>query len=274
MRKLIQFLVNNVFYIIFLILEIISFALIVNFNNFQKSVYLTSASCVVGKVNALTSLTTEYFALRDKNENLSHTNATLLNEVYSLRGELEKYHEKNSFTALLDTTYQFFPAKVINNSTDKLRNYLTLNKGAKDGVHVDMGVVSDQGVVGIICAVSEHFSLAISVLNPKIKISSKFKRNNEVDNVVWDGADYRYVKMGNILQHVPLEVGDTIVATGYAHFPENMPIGVVERFEKRTDNTYYDIDVRLLTDFKKLSYVRIIDYHYKKEQMELEESVQ
>ena len=275
MRKLIQFLVNNVFYIIFVVLGIISFALIVNFNNFQRSVYLTSASRAVGEVNALTSLTTEYFALHTKNENISLANADLLNEVYSLRAELEKYQEKAHFTDVPNATYRFFPAKVINNSTDKLRNHLTLNKGARDGVHVDMGVVSDQGVVGIICAVSEHFSVAISVLNPKIKISSKFKQSDYVGLVVWDGADYQYVKMEDILEHVPFAAGDTVVTTGFSSvFPENMPIGVVERFEKRTDNTYYDIDVRLFTDFKKLSYVRIVDYHYTKERAELEESVQ
>jgi len=274
MKKLIQFLVNNVFYIIFLILSIISFALIVNFNNFQRSVYLTSANRVVGEMNALASFTTEYFALRDKNESLSLANANLLNDVYSLRKELEKYHEQTIFSTSPDATYQFFPAKVINNSTDKLRNYLTLNKGAKDGVCIDMGVVSDQGVVGIICAVSEHFSVAISMLNPKIKISSKFKRSDYVGLVVWDGVDYQYVKMEDILEHVPFAVGDTVVTTGFSSvFPENMPIGVIERFEKRTDNTYYDIDVRLFTDFKKLLYVRIINYHYKEERTNLEESV-
>ena len=275
MRRLIQFLINNVFYIIFLILSIISFALIVNFNNFQKSVYLTSASRMMGGMNVLTSLTTEYFALHGKNEYLSLTNANLLNEVHLLQKELENYRGEAISTVISDTPYRFFSAKVINNSTDKLRNYLTLNKGAKDGVRVDMGVVSDQGVVGIVSSVSEHFSLVISVLNPKIKISSKFKRNNYVGSIVWDGVDYHYVKMEDILEHVPFAVGDTVVTTGFSSvFPENIPVGVVERFEKRAGSTYYDIDVRLFTDFKKLSYVRIIDYRYKKERAELEESVQ
>jgi rod shape-determining protein MreC len=275
MRKLIQFLVNNVFYIIFLILEIISFALIVNFNNFQKSVYLTSANWMVGEMNALTNTTTEYFGLYGKNEDLALANADLLNEVYALRQELTMYREKDSVKATIDTLYRFLPAKVINNSTDCLRNYITLDKGTKDGVRMDMGVVSDAGIVGIICAVSDHFSVAISVLNSKIKYSAKFKHNNYVGSVLWNGEDYRYVKMIDISEHVPLAVGDTIVTTGYSsYFPENMPIGVVDKFYKRTDNTYYDIDVELFTDFKMLSYVKIVDYHYKEERENLEESVQ
>ncbi|MDR0874235.1 MAG: rod shape-determining protein MreC [Prevotellaceae bacterium] len=275
MRKLIQFLVNNVFYIIFLILEIISFALLVNFNNFQKSVYLTSANGLVGRLNALTTTTTEYFGLYGKNEDLALANADLLNEVYALRQELSKYREGDSVKAApTDTLYRFLPAKVINNSTDHLRNYITLDKGTKDGVHTDMGVVSDAGIVGIVCAVSDHFAVAISVLNPKIKYSAKFKRDNNVGSVVWDGADYRYMKMIDISEHVPLAVGDTVVTTGFSsYFPENMPIGVVKAFYKRTDNTYYDIDVELFTDFKTLSYVKVVDYHHKNERENLEESM-
>ena len=282
MRTLIQFLINNTFFFIFLILEIFSISLIVNFNEFQKSSFLSSSNRFVGELYRINNLTTEYFNLRDKNEQLSSENAKLLNRILFLEGKLELKESKISDTATIDTTnivpeknYHYFSAKVINNSTNKLRNFITLNKGYKDGVREDMGVVSDQGVVGVVSNVSEHFSVVISILNPKAKVSCKFKKNNYEGSLVWDGIDYRYAKLEDISEHVQIKKGDTIITTGFSSiFPENIPVGVVKRFKKHPENSYYDIDVKLFTNFKVLSHVKVIDYYYKKEQANLEESVQ
>ena len=276
MRKLIQFLINQVFFFIFLVLLLFSIALIVNFNNFQKSIYLNSSNAFVGRLHNITSLTTEYFGLREKNENLSEENAALLNRIFFLESQLERKERIQTDTTPImpDKDYHFLSAKVINNSTHKGKNYMTLNKGAKDDVKPDMGVISDHGVAGIVSAVSEHFSVVISVLNPIIKFSSKFKKDGTEGYIVWDGADYRYVKMENIPGHVAVAVGDTIVTTGYiSGLPANIPVGVVESFEQTNKSPNLDIKVRLFTDFKVLSHVKIINYHHSKEQADLENSV-
>ncbi len=261
-----------------------SISLIVNFNDFQGSIYFNSANIVAGELHTAVSSTTEYFGLKEKNKYLSEENTELLNRIYMLESQLEAFKEKNvdSVSVEIDTTlvvpeksYRFLSAKVINNSTNKARNYIVLNKGSKDGVKSDMGVISEHGIVGVISAVSEHFSVAISVLNPVIKFSSKLQKNNFSGYVVWDGEDYRFAKFEDIQEHVPIAVGDTIVTTGYTDgFPEGIPVSVVAALEKRPKDSYYDIKVRLFTNFKALSHVKIINYHYKKEQSELENSVQ
>jgi rod shape-determining protein MreC len=276
MRKLIQFLVNHLFFILFLALEIVSAALIINFNNFQRSSYLNSANGVVGRLHNITSLTTEYFGLKEKNENLSEENALLLNRIFFLESQLERKERIQADTSSIvpEKNYHFLSAKVINNSTNKGKNYMTLNRGSNDGVKPGMGVISDQGIAGIVSTVSDHFSVVISVLNPIIKFSCKFKKNDYAGYIVWDGIDYRYVKLEDIPEHVSVAVGDTVITTGYTDgFPVNIPVGVVEEFEQTQGDPYYDIKVKLLTDFKVLSHVKIINYSYSEEQAALENSV-
>ena len=62
-------------------------------------------------------------------------------------------------------SYRFIVGRVINNSLARPRNFLTINRGSADGVCADMGVVDQNGVVGIVNVVGEHASRVISVLN-------------------------------------------------------------------------------------------------------------
>jgi len=276
MRKLIQFLINQVFFIIFLILQLFSIALIINFNNFQQSVFFNSSNALAGRLHNITSLTTEYFWLREKNEILSDANAQLWDRIFFLESQLDRRERIQTDTTPIvpDKNYRFMSARVINNTTHKGRNFMTLNRGANDGVRPDMGVISDQGIAGIVNAVSNNFSTVISVLNPIIRFSSKFKKNNYTGFIVWDGIDYRFVKMEDIPEHVHVAVGDTIVTTGYTYgFPADIPVGVVERFEQSNRSPFLDITVRLFTDFKMLSHVNIIKYYHSEEQAELENSI-
>lgn len=277
MRTLIQFLINNAFFFLFLLLEVVCFSFITNFNEFQRSVFLSSGNRLTGTLYQISNSTTEYFSLKEKNDRLSAENARLLNRILFLESQLEIKERIQTDTSTLvpEKNFYYFPAKIINNTTNRVRNYITINKGTKDGVKPDMGVICDQGIVGIINAVSDHFSVAISVLNPKIKISCKLKKNNYAGSLAWNGDDYRYAKLEDISSHVPLNIGDSIITTGYSSFfPENIPVGTIKAFTKHEETGYYDIDVELLTDFKIISNVKIINYQYKEEQSNLENSVQ
>jgi rod shape-determining protein MreC len=280
MRALIQFLINNVFYFIFVVLITISIALIVNFNDFQQSIYFNSANSFVGQMHNATKVVTGYFGLNKQNERLSNENSILYERILFLESQLEAKDTTQSKFNLIspEKDYEFLSAKVINNSTRNLHNYITLNKGAKDGVRTDMGVISEQGIVGMVYSVSDNFSVVVSVLNPKIKFSVKFKKNNFIGLLTWNGKDYRFAKLEDIPEHVNVEIGDTIVTTGFRFadfkegFPENMPVGVIEDFSLDNSSANYNIKVRLFTDFKTLSHVKVIGYNYREEQSTLEKN--
>ena len=167
--------------------------------------------------------------------------------------------------------YKLISAKVINSSTNKLQNYITLNKGSRDGIQADMGVISSEGVVGIVKTVSTKFSVVIPILNQNIKINTKFKKNNYSGPLVWNGEDYRIAKLTDIARHVEFSLGDTLVTSGFTStFPEGIPVGTIEDFNIKESEPYYNIKVLLSVNFRTLSHVKVINYLNYKEQKNLE----
>jgi rod shape-determining protein MreC len=211
-----------------------------------------------------------YLSLREKNKQLKQENIQLKNYI-------EQYltTEIDSLEILEDTVYdqqfEYIGARVINNSTNKQHNYITLDRGSESGIEPDMGVVSMNGVVGVVRGVSDHFSTVISLLNNELRISSKHDKSGYFGSLSWDGRDYHYARLGEIPLHTDLSKGDTIVTSGYSTiFPEGILVGFVDSWEEK-GGSFYEIKVRLSTDFKKISEVYVIKNIYKEEQEKLEE---
>jgi rod shape-determining protein MreC len=279
MKNLINFLIQYSVVFLFLFLEIISFTLIVKNQGYQKSVFLSSSNSIVSTLYEGSNSVVEFFKLRVANDNLAEENTRLKNEIINLQNKLATLEPKAKdsvhFRIPPEMEYQFISAKVIHSSTHKLQNYITLNKGAVDGVQVDMGVVSDEGVVGIIKTVSKRFSVVIPVLNPKIQINSKFKRNNYSGSLLWGGQDYRYANLTDIARHVELALGDTLVTSGLTStFPEGIPVGTIDDFNIKESDAYYNIKVKLAVNFRTLSHVKVINYLNYKEQRQLEKTTE
>lgn len=275
MKNLINFLIQYSVVFLFLSLEIISFTLIVKNQAYQKSVFLSSSNSFVSEMYELSNSVVEFFKLRAANDNLSEENTTLKNQIINLQNKLSTLKPEASdsvhFRVPPEMEYQFISAKVINSSTNKLQNYITLNKGDIDGIKIDMGVISDEGVVGIVKTVSRRFSVVIPILNPKIEISCKFKRNNYTGGLLWSGEDYRYANLTDIARHVELALGDTIITSSFTNsFPEGIPVGTIENFKIKESEAYYKIKIKLAVNFRTLSHVKIINYLNYQEQKELE----
>jgi len=279
MRNLFNFLIRYSVLFLFLFLEIISFTLIVKNQGYQKSVFLSSSNSVVSEMYEWSNGVVEFFKLRAANDNLSEENTALKNQVIQLQNQLEtlKPRVKDSirFQIPPEMEYRFIAAKVINCSTNKLQNSITLNKGSRDGVQPDMGVVSDEGVVGIVKVVNEKNSVVIPILNPRIEINCKFKRTNYTGPLKWEGEDYRYANLNDIARHVELALGDTIITSGFTStFPEGIPVGYIEDFKIKESDAYYKIKVKLAVNFRTLSHVKVINYLNYKEQKDLEKKAE
>jgi rod shape-determining protein MreC len=274
MRTLIRFLVTYKTLFLFLFLEVISLILIVNYNQFQHSQFLSSSNVVAGKIYQYSDAVTEYFNLKSVNTTLAEENAELKNKLYALEKQLG-YSEQDSTlmqrnALALVRNYTFIPAKVINASINQTKNYLTLDKGTEAGIRPEMGVLNESGVVGIVSSVSSHFSVVIPILNTSLHISSKVKDKTKTGSLVWDGKDPRKAKLEEIPLYIGLSEGDRVVTSGYSTiFPEGIPIGHVSSFSKHNDD-FYIVDVDLATDFHQLSFVDVIDYKYAEEQKDLE----
>ena len=286
MNNLIDFFKKYGLYFLFVALEVFSFISIVNGNYFQRTVFYRYSNEVAGGIYAVESSVTRYLSLAKENENLSKENVELRNSLFVLSNELHSLRSKGDTVhhAPLDPKmeYKCMQARVINNSTNLLQNYITLNRGTSSGIEPEMSVISPQGVVGIVVSASVHFSVVMPLLKSRSLISCKVRAENKQDglnamikdigSLVWHGGDPRYAKMEQVPRHVRLKKGDLVVTSGYSDFfPEGITVGTVEDFTTADDDNYYDIDVRIAVDFNTLSYVQVLDYKHRKEQKYIED---
>ena len=167
--------------------------------------------------------------------------------------------------------YVYTSAKAVNTTTNKRENYITIDKGALNGIEAGMGVVSPKGVIGTVKNVSKNFCSVMSVLHEKNAVSAKIKKSGYIGSLVWELGDYRIAQLKDIPNHVKLNVGDEIITTGYSMvYPEGIMIGKVVDFDLPEGNNFYNIDIELSVDYKSLSHVFIIKSWMKDEQKELE----
>ncbi|MDR0541406.1 MAG: rod shape-determining protein MreC [Dysgonamonadaceae bacterium] len=275
MRNLFQFIFRNVHWLLFCVLVYLSVLLIVKNNQFQRSKYLRIAQEVTGSIFSVTNYFHSYFYLRSANADLSERVAKLETEVYAYREQLSALRNDSSRVNHLiadQPVYRFVSARVVNNSVSFLENYMMLDKGSDDGVRSDMGVLSVNGVVGVVIDTSPHFSLVISLLNTKYKLNGKIKRSDFFGPLVWDGKDAQYTCLTEIPRYVAFEPGDTVVTSGYSTvFPHGIPIGSIVDAQKQRDDNYISLRIRLFTNFNNLNEVMIVTNRFQEEQKELEE---
>jgi len=272
MQNLIRFLIKYNYVLLFIALEFLAFTLVVNFNKSQKQIYLSTANSISGSLNETFSFIGSYISLRDENKKLAKQNAYLLNKSKTSYVD-NKLLANFVNDSLYSQQYQYINAEIISNSVWKKHNYLTINKGKRNGITNENAVISPKGVVGITKNVGNNFANVISLLNTELLVSGKIKNTNYFGSISWDGEDYQYVKLDEIPFHVVLNKGDTIVTSGYSLiFPEGIPIGTISDFNKVEGGDFYDITVKLIVDFKNVQHVYVINNLKKLEILDLEEN--
>ena len=275
MRNLLNFLLKYNYWFLFILLEVICFVLLFRFNNYQQSVYFTSANVVTGKVYEVSGSVSSYFHLKSVNEDLLDRNMLLEQQITNLENALRERQVDsvvvNSIRNLDNKDYQIFKAHVIRNSLNQADNYITLDKGSSSGIRPEMGVVDGNGVVGIVYKTSPNYSLVISVLNSKSSISCKIVGSEYFGYLKWEHGDSRYAYLKDLPRHAEFNLGDTVVTSGYSTvFPAGVMVGTVDDMSDSNDGLSYLLKIKLATDFGKLSDVRVIARTGQMEQQELE----
>jgi rod shape-determining protein MreC len=217
----------------------------------------------------------EYFQLKKINKVLAEDNARL-REANIVKTTL--IHVPVSDTSAYEkdpTNYGFLAARVINNSTQHIHNFLTIDKGTKHGVEPGMGVISDKGVVGKVMATSQNFSTIASLLNTDLHISAKIRNDGTFCTVNWDGRNALISRALYLPRHLSLQEGDSIMTSGYnAIFPEDVMLGTIRSFSLESNATFFDVDINLSNNFYNLSYVYVVKNPLKEEQETLESQYQ
>ncbi|HOP57820.1 MAG TPA: rod shape-determining protein MreC [Bacteroidales bacterium] len=269
MRNLLNFLERYNNLIIFLVLEGITFWLLSTGNDYHNTRVVKTTRGITYYLEQKFNNTRSYFYLKEINNKLASENVALNNKLDRFMRSDDSLFFSVSDT-LFDQRYIYSSARVVNNSINRQKNFFTIDKGSSHGLDVDMAVMADDGVAGILVGCARNFSVGMSVLNLDFRLSARIKSNGYFGSLTWEGNDYRHAVLSEIPQHVTFGIGDTIETTGFsAIFPEGLMIGTISDFEK-SGGDFYKITVLLKTDFKKLYFVDVIANLSKKEQLELE----
>jgi len=268
MKTLFRFIQKYSNLLLFLLLEIIAVILMVQGSGFQRSKLIALNRQTTGYIYSKVHGAREYFSLKEVNQQLSEENLKLRNRLDILSSRLDSATVISDFEG--GHHYFFIQSRIVQNSIFKQYNYLTLNKGKKQGVFRDMGVISDRGLVGIVLESSANFATVIPVINRDFRLSAKIKSNNYSGILQWEGSSPRYAILTEIPFHVELVAGDTIITSGFSSiFPEGIEVGRIESFSLEKGN-FYDIRIELFTDFQRLYHVNVIRNYRQEEQLNLE----
>ncbi len=280
MRNLFNFILRNSHWLVAILLIAFSFYLVFAHNSYQRSVYLTSANSVSGWFYTKTNDVASFFLLKKSNEQLLERNAQLEKKLYGLQVLLDSLRTPDSVEVKAfapDTVatpqFDFIPAGVVNLSYSGVNNFITLNKGASHGIKPDMGVISQQGVVGVVANVSSHFSVVIPIINPKFRLSARLKNSENYGSVSWDGNNIRQAQLQDLPKHEVFHEGDTVLTSFSRIFPKNLIIGFVHDTGKSVDDNFNTFNLLLATNFYTLQDVLVIKDRFYDEQQILEETL-
>lgn len=264
MRNLLAFLAKYNHWFVFILLEVICFVLLFRFNNFQGSVYFSSANAVAGKVYEYNSSVTTFFNMSQSNKKLSEHNLILEQQVRALTQYIATHHgdslamEQCQKQALAG--FKLIPAKVIQSTINREDNLITIDKGKADGIHEDMGVACGTGVVGVVYMASDHYSIVLPVINVNSNISVMIRKRGYFGFLHWKGTPSDIAYVDDVPRHARFALGDYVVTNGYSSiFPPGIMVGKILHVFNSSDGLSYRVQLRLSTDFGKLRHVCVID---------------
>ncbi len=272
MHYILNFIIKFRNTILYLVLLFISLIFTIQSHSYHSSKFIGTTNSIVGCYYKCVNYINDYFDLR-------RINNDLLTENTALRNQIEYYRCRNS-TIVEETfndtivNYIYRSAKVINNTIHKTENYLTLDKGRNHGIKNDMGVITHNGVIGIIEQTSANYSRVISILNTNVELNVKLKKTDHFGTLKWDGAQYNLMKLIDIPSLANVKIGDTIISGGMSTiFPKGIPIGKITNFEQNEGQSFYSIDIMLFNDMYSIESVYIVENKNKEEIFNLEDAV-
>ena len=243
-------------------LEVLCIVMMTYSLDFHRQKRINTTNDIVGKFYDVETTVGDYFRLGKINRDLAEENAMLRRQLSVVTDTAQSYQVFVND----DTVYEFIPARVVNSTVNRPNNYIMINKGRADGIEKDMGVISPQGIVGIVSDVSPHYASVMSLLHSYSTISVRFKNTEHLGNLRWETTNYRYGTIDDIPTHLQLKKGDTIVTSSYSFiFPENLMAGTIIEVIPSPSGTLNKAKIQFSTDFANLKTVYVIHHTDKAE---------
>lgn len=277
MRNIFLFIRRYLNFLFFLLLQILALSMLFRYNKFHEAAFMNVAKEVTGGVYDKVNNTEYYFHLKRTNDSLANENLRLRNLLATNFENPDTSTRTVRDTIPFDTLghYRKFlwrEARVSNNSTSTQNNYITIHRGEDQGVRKDMGVVSANGVVGVVVNTSANYSTVMSLLHRQSRLSCSLKKTGETGTIQWTGDSPLFLTLINIPKSAKIVLGDTVITSQYAtRFPSTV-IGTVYNVVEDQSTNFYTLTIRPATNFFSLQNVYVIENLQAEEQKKLEES--
>lgn len=256
--------------LLFFILISLSLWLLILQNRFQRVIVFNWLRSAEFAVMERVALWRSYFYLRQHNETLARENARLRNQLLADRYRLYQGGQLKRDTVLRQV-YHYFPAEVVNITTNRQNNYMTLNVGSIQGVKPDMGVITSEGIAGIVKMVSPHYAVALTLLHSKARIPARLKKSNLFGTLEWPGGSPYRLLLNYVPSHAEYQPGDTVVVAHLSTiFPAGYPVGVISGGSQNAEEGYLTLELRPFVDFHSLRYVYLVEFADREEVKQLE----
>jgi rod shape-determining protein MreC len=265
-------------FLFFLLLQIIALGFLFRYNKYHEAAFMNVAGEFTGSINQRYSKVEYYFRLRNINEQLAAENLRL-NQLLRENYERPAGNEKSILdTVLTDSIreikkYTWLGAQVVGSSVNTQVNFITIHRGTLQDVHPNMGVVSPQGIVGIVLNVSDNYASVMTLLHRQFKVVVKLKNGGERGTIEWDGISPMYVSLKDIPKSAKLKNGDSVVTSQTSSiFPGNLMVGTISEILDDKSSNFYTLKVKPATNFFNVEYVYVIANAQYSEQKKLEDS--
>lgn len=273
MRNLLYLLFRFSALFLFIFLECVSFYLIVNYNKSQKEIWAHSSNQFSGFLNKRVEGVEDFFEMQNENDSLLLENAKLLETIINYRVN----SKDNAFEdfEIQDTnyTYNIIPARVCSKTINLRNNFITLCSGKEDGIKAGMGVITQNGIVGIVKTVTNKYATVLMILHSESRISAKINSKSYHGNLIWSSDDPLKMSLMDVPKHAILEIGDSISTSGYSTiFPPDIFIGRISDFQLEGGSNSYNLEVLLNYDLSALEYVYVVSFDHTEEKKTLIEA--
>lgn len=255
MRHLLLFLYQHANWFVFLLLQGLCLLLIASYSSYHGSALRNTGMEIAGYGLAVYQKATQYLRLGEENQRLAAENARLRQQVMLKASGTDSVQVSTSG----QHEYAYSVARVIQATSTANNNYLMIDKGAADGIEPRMGIIGPDGVVGIVRNVSPHFASAYSLLHNKVAVSARIGNGGARGTIRWDGRSMYHVQLEEIPRQQRIARGDTVFTSGLSRiFPDRIPIGVIDSYHLPEGSNFYQIRLRLTTQYNRLDHVYVV----------------
>ncbi|RQO39280.1 rod shape-determining protein MreC [Chryseobacterium sp. KBW03] len=267
---------KNTLFVFFIFLQIIALVLIFSRNAMQKSWVAGQTAAFNSWVSGYIDEGVSYLKLKQINEDLVVQNKALMTELYGKDGTKNPVFKRVHDTIGGGQIYTFVDGEIVFNSINRRNNYFTINRGRRDGVFPQMGVMAPKGIAGIVINSTDSYALVQSVLSVnKIRINAALKSSGYFGTLTWNGDNSRVMHLADIPKYVALKVGDTVVTDGKsAIFPKGVTIGTIAGYSVDNKTGFWDISVELSEKMGALNKVYVVKNLKKAEVQKIQDTMQ